>query len=269
MPIAESDGARLRYEVAGSGDAPALLLINSLGCALEMWDPQLTDLSARFRVIRYDARGHGQSSLGNHTELEIEDLARDAVAVLDAAGVERAHWCGLSLGGMTAMRAAVHHAERVATLVLSNTSAYLPPRENWDARIHTALTSGMGALVDTILGRWFTEEFRDRQPEAIGPIRAMLLATSPAGYAACCTAIRDMDQREALSAIRVPTLVIAGARDPATPPEQAEQIQQRIAGARLTVLDAAHLTNVECAPEFTATVLGFLSDPQPQGTADT
>ncbi|HZF25227.1 MAG TPA: 3-oxoadipate enol-lactonase [Steroidobacteraceae bacterium] len=264
MPIAESDGARLRYEVAGPDGAPALLLINSLGCALEMWDPQLGDFSASFRVIRYDARGHGQSTLGNHSQLQIADLARDAVAVLDAAGVKRAHWCGLSLGGMTSMWAAVHHPQRVATLVLSNTSAFLPPRENWDSRIETALNRSMGALVDTILGRWFTEEFRHRHPAAIEPIRAMLLATSAAGYAACCAAIRDMDQRESLGAIRVPALVIAGARDPATPPEHGEQIQQRIAGARLTVLDAAHLSNVECAPEFTAAVLGFLSDPRPE-----
>lgn len=259
MPVAVNEGARLRYEVAGPGEAAPLLLINSLGCDLEMWQPQLTDFAARFRVIRYDARGHGQSSLGHKAELTVADLTRDAVAVLDAAGAERAHWCGLSLGGMTSMWAAVHYPERVAAIVLSNTSAYLPPRENWDARIETARTRGMDALVDTILGRWFTTEFRQQHPEAVQPIRSMLLATSPSGYAACCAAIRDMDQREAIGAIRQPVLVIAGARDPATPPEHAEQILQRIPGARLTVLDAAHLTNVECAPEFTAAVLGFLS----------
>jgi 3-oxoadipate enol-lactonase len=259
VPFAERDGARLRYEVAGSGDVPALLLINSLGCALEMWQPQCADFAARFRLIRYDARGHGQSSLGNKAELTIADLTRDAIAVLEAAGAERAHWCGLSLGGMTAMWAAVHFPERVGAIVLSNTSAYLPPRENWDSRIETARTRGMDALVDTILGRWFTAEFRQQQPQAVQPIRSMLLATSPSGYAACCAAIRDMDQREAIGVIRLPTLVIAGARDPATPPEHAQQILQRISGARLTVLDAAHLTNVECAPEFTAAVLGFLS----------
>jgi 3-oxoadipate enol-lactonase len=267
MPIANSDGARLRYEITGPADGPAILLINSLGCALEMWEPQLADFAARFRVIRYDARGHGQSTLGDKSQLEMADLARDAVAVLEAAGIERAHWCGLSLGGMTSMWAAVHHRERVTTVILSNTSAFLPPRENWDARIETALHQGMSALVDTILGRWFTPEFSQQHPEAIQPIRAMLLATDPRGYAACCTAIRDMDQRESLSAIRVPALVIAGARDPATPPEHGEQIQKRIAGARLTVLDAAHLSNVECAPGFTAAVLGFLSDPRPQEAA--
>ena len=268
MAFVEVDHARLRYDVAGSGDGAPLLLINSLGCALEMWDPQKADFGARFRVISYDARGHGQSSLGGKTQLTIADLTRDAIAVLDAAGVERAHWCGLSLGGMTSMWAAAHHPERVATIVLSNTAAYLPPRENWNARIETALNEGMGALVDTILGRWFTADFLARHPESVQPIRAMLLATDPRGYAACCAAIRDMDQREPIRGIRVPALVIAGARDPATPPEHAEQICERIPGARLTVLDAAHLSNVECAPEFTAAVLGFLSDsrahePQP------
>ena len=267
MPIAESDGARLRYEVSGPADAPALLLINSLGCGLEMWDPQLADFAARFRVIRYDARGHGQSTLGSKPQLEVADLTGDAMSVLEAAGIERAHWCGLSLGGMISTWAAAHYPERVTTVILSNTSAYLPPRENWDSRIETVLSRGMGALVDTILGRWFTAEFSQQHPEAIAPIRAMLLATNPQGYAACCAAIRDMDQRESLGAIRAPALVIAGARDPATPPEHGEQIQKRIAGARLTVLDAAHLSNVECAPAFTAAVLGFLSDPRPQEAA--
>jgi 3-oxoadipate enol-lactonase len=263
MPFVEVDQGRLRYEIAGASDAPPLLLSHSLGCALEMWDPQLADFAARFRTIRYDTRGHGQSSVSAPGELSIERLGRDALAILDALGVERAHWCGLSMGGMVSMWAAANHPERVTSLILSNTSPYVPPRENWDARIDAALKGGMRALVDTILGRWFTEEFRNQHPEAIQPIRAMLLATPPTGYAACCVAIRDMDQRDSLSAIKAPTLVIAGSRDPATPPEHAELISKRISDARLTVLDCAHLSNVECAPEFTAAVLGFLSGSEP------
>ena len=263
MPFVEVDQARLRYDVAGSSDSTPLLLIHSLGCALEMWDPQQADFADRFRVIRYDARGHGKSSLGPARELSVEQLGRDAIAILDALGVEKAHWCGLSLGSMTSMWVAVQHPQRVASLILSSSSAYLPPRETWNSRIETALQRGMGALVDTILGRWFTAEFLQQHPESVQPIRAMLLATDPAGYAACCAAIRDMDQRDSIGAIRAPTLVIAGARDPATPPEHAELIRERIPGARLTVLDAAHLSNVECAPEFTAAVLGFLSGSEP------
>ena len=262
MPFVDVDQARLHYDVEGSGETP-LLLMHSLGCALQMWDPQLEAFAARFRVIRYDTRGHGQSGLGAARELSIEQLGHDAIAILDALGVEKAHWCGLSLGGMTSMWAAVKHPQRVASLVLSNTSAYLPPRENWDSRIETALREGMGALVDTILGRWFTADFVRQHPESVKPIRAMLLATDPAGYAACCAAIRDMDQRDSIGAIRAPALVIAGARDPATPPEHAELIRERIPGARLTVLDAAHLSNVECAPAYTAAVLGFLSGSEP------
>lgn len=260
MPVVAFDDVRLRYVVAGDIDSPPLLLLNSLGCALEMWDPQIDDFAARFHVIRYDVRGHGRSSLGSKAAVSIDELTRDALAVLDAAGIERAHWCGLSLGGMTTMWAATHHPERVAAIVLSNTSAYLPPRENWTARIDTALSQGMSALVDVVIGRWFTAKFREEHPEAVAPIRSMLAETNPAGYAACCAAIRDMDQRESIRDLRVPTLVIAGARDPATPPEHAELIRESIPGARVAVLDAAHLSNVECAPAFTAAVLGFLSD---------
>lgn len=258
MKTVNSEDAQLRCEHSLRPGAPALLLINSLGTSLEMWDDQIADLQQRFEVVRYDARGHGESTAGSRSELTIEDLARDAAAVLDSCGIARAHLCGLSLGGMTAMSLAHQWPDRVLKAVLCNTSPYMPPREAWDTRIATVRAQGMPGLTESILSRWFTDSFRANEPQRVEKVRQMLLATSASGYAACCTAIRDMDLRESIKSIRTTTLVIGGTQDPATPPAHAELIATSIAGARLKLLDAAHLSNIEQASEFTQTLLEFL-----------
>jgi 3-oxoadipate enol-lactonase len=257
MKLLTVDDVEIRYEHAPRPGAPALLLLNSLGTSLEMWDDQAQPLSEHYELIRYDARGHGKSGVGSKQTLTIDDLARDALAVLDACGVARTHLCGLSLGGMTAMHIASRWPDRVLKVVLSNTSPYMPTRETWNTRIQTALGQGMSALVDAILERWFTPEFRAAQPDKVERIRAMLLACDPRGYAACSAAIRDMDQRESIRSITAKTLVIAGTRDPATPLTEAELIARSIADAKLTTLEAAHLSNIERADEYTATLLDF------------
>lgn len=258
MQSIRSQDAQLHFEHAPRPGAPALLLINSLGTSLGMWDDQLPALQDRFEVVRYDARGHGQSTAGHRDQLTIEDLARDALAVLDACGIARAHICGLSLGGMTAMQLALKWPDRVLKAVLCNTSAHMPPRDAWDTRIATVRNEGMAGLTEAVLGRWFTEEFRSANPDRVERIRRMLLETSVDGYVACCTAIRDMDLRESIKTIRTTTLVIGGTRDPATPPANAELIASSIPDARLKLLEAAHLSNIEQADEFTATLLEFL-----------
>lgn len=258
MKSIRSQDAQLHFEHAPRPGAPALLLINSLGTSLGMWDDQMPALQDRFEVVRYDARGHGQSTPGDRDELTLEDLARDALAVLDACGIARAHICGLSLGGMTAMQLALKWPDRVLKTVLCNTSAHMPPRDAWETRIETARREGMAGLTEGVLGRWFTSEFRDAQPERVERVRQMLLTTSVKGYVACCTAIRDMDLREAIKSIRITSLVIGGRQDPATPPENAEFIAGAIPDAKLKLLDAAHLSNIEQADEFTATLLEFL-----------
>lgn len=258
MKTVTVEDAQLRCEHSPRPGAPALLLINSLGCSLEMWDDQLSALQERFEVIRYDVRGHGQSSAGTRTELTMDRLARDALAVLDACGIARAHLCGLSLGGMTAMHIAREWPDRVLKVVLSNTTPYMPPRENWQTRIALVTSQGTAAVTEAVLGRWFTPEFRAAEPEKVDRIRQMLLAASPQGYAACCAAIRDMDQREAIKSITATTLVIGGTKDPGTTPADAELIANSIAGAKLVMLEAAHLSNVERAAEFTAALLEFL-----------
>jgi len=234
-----------------------LVLSNSLGSDLAMWDPQMPALTERFRVLRYDSRGHGQSAVPPGP-YRIEDLGRGLLALLDALGLSRVHYCGLSLGGMVGMWLGVNAPDRVDRLVLCNTSAYLGPPELWNARIEAVRGSGMQAVVPQVLERWLTPSYRARAPEAVEKVRRMLLATPPEGYVACATAIRDMDQRESISAIRAPALVVVGARDPATPPEHGRQIAERVRGAKVVELPAAHLSNVEAADRFTAAVLEFL-----------
>lgn len=259
MQFIASDDARLRYDHTPRQGAPALLFINSLGASLEMWDGQVAAFNDRFECVRYDARGHGESSTGTRTELTLDQLARDALAVLDACGIARAHICGLSLGGMTAMQIAHQWPDRVLKLVLCNTSAHMPPRENWQTRIDAVRANGLSATVEGTLERWLTPAFRQSQPDVVDRVRQMILKANPAGYAACATAIRDMDLRDALSSIRARTLVIAGAQDPATPLPHAELIANGIPDAKLTTLDCAHLSNIECAEEFNAVLLEFLA----------
>jgi 3-oxoadipate enol-lactonase len=259
MKVIASDDAELNYEHALRPGAPALLFINSLGASLQMWDDQTDALNERFESVRFDARGHGKSITGSRDELTLDHLARDAIAVLDACGIARAHVCGISLGGMTAMRIAQQWPDRVLKLVLCNTSAHMPPRENWQARIEGVRAQGMSSVVEGTLSRWFTPEFHEREPARVQRVRQMLLECDPRGYAACAAAIRDMDLRESIGAITARTLVIAGSKDPATPPEHGEHIASKIVGSKLVTLDCAHLSNIERAGEFNATLLEFLA----------
>ncbi len=258
----ERDGYRLHYAVSGRNHAPALLLLHPLGASLEVWAPQLPMLEPYFRVIRYDVRGHGQSELaaGDPAVRGMADYAADAVAVLDAAQAPRAHWCGLSLGGQTAMWAALHHAGRMRRLVLANTGAHLAPPSNWDERIATALSRGMGPLAEAVPARWFTADFRARDPDTVARTVEMVRGTEPRGYAEACAALRDTDLRHELGAIAAPTLVIAGAQDLATPVEYAEFMVECIPGSDLRVLDAAHLSNVEQPEDFGEALVDFLRD---------
>lgn len=264
MKIVKLQDAELRCEHLPRPGAPALLMLNSLGTSLELWDEQAAALAERFELVRYDVRGHGKSSVGARSELTIAQLADDALAVLDACGIARAHLCGLSLGGMTAMHIARHSPDRVLRVMLCNTAPHIAPQQAWQARIDTVLNQGMVALTEGILERWFTPGFRADHADKVDQVRQMLLATDPRGYAACCAAIRDMDLRDDIRSLDAITLVIGGTLDPATPPAQAELIHQSIKSSRLMMLEAAHLSNIERAAEFTATLLDFLA---PETTA--
>jgi 3-oxoadipate enol-lactonase len=224
-----------------------------------MWDDQLEALGERYELVRYDARGHGKSTAGAQPEYTLDQLAQDAIAVLDACGIARTHVCGISLGGMTAMTLALLAPDRVLKLALCNTSTHMPPKDAWQARIDDVLKRGMSAVTEGTLERWFTPAFREAEPAKIDRVRSMLNGADPRGYAACAAAIRDMDLREAIGAITAKTLVIVGAVDPATPPAHAEFIASKIADAKLVTFDCAHLSNIECAAEFNAALLDFLA----------
>ncbi len=248
----------LHHTLEGSPDAPVLVLSNSLGTTLGMWDGQAPALRERFRLLRYDIRGHGKSP-APPGPYAIEDLGRDVVSLLDGLGIERASFCGVSVGGMTGMWLAGEAPERIERLVLICTSVLLGPRELWDDRIATARGQGMDALVDGVLERWLTAPFRSGNPETVEKVANMLRNTDPEGYAGCCAAIRDMDLRDRLPRIKSPTLVVSGAEDPATPPDHGRFIADAIPGARFEIVpDASHLANIEQPDKVTSLILDHL-----------
>jgi 3-oxoadipate enol-lactonase len=226
-------------------DAPVVVLSNSLGSTLAMWDAQAPRLAERFRVVRYDTRGHGRSPVPQGP-YSIDDLADDLLGLLDRLEVDRAHLVGLSLGGMTAMRLAARNPERVDRLAVLCTSALLGPAEAWHDRAATVRAQGTGAVAEAVVGRWYTGEFAARYPDRVAAAEAMVAATPAEGYAGCCEAIAAMDLTGDLSAIAAPTLAIAGADDPATPPEHLERIAAGVKdGSLLVVPRAAHLASDE------------------------
>jgi 3-oxoadipate enol-lactonase len=259
VPYVDVADLRIHYRFDGADDAPVLMLSNSLGTNLAMWDVQIPALTERYRVLRYDSRGHGQSTV-TPGPYSIEQLARDAVALLDALGLARVRFCGLSLGGMVGQWLGANAAQRLFRLVLCNTAAYMGPPDAYNARIDAVNKGGMTGVVDAVLARWYTAQFIAAAPAAIAATREMLLTTPAAGYVASCAAVRDMDQRDAAARIAVPTLVIAGAHDLATPPAAGRFLAERIAGARYVELDAAHMSNVEAQAAFTSALTGFLAD---------
>lgn len=246
--------------VEGARGGTTVVLANSLGTTTRMWDPQVPTLAAGRRVVRYDARGHGRSPVppGPYT---IEQLTDDLLALLDRLDVERAHLVGLYLGAMTAMSLAAERPDRVASLSLLCTSARLGPEQLWIDRAHTARTQGMRVLAPTVVEGWFTARFRAEHPDRAGAMQKMVESIPAEGYAGACAAIQHMDLRERLPSITAPTLVIAGADDPATPPEHGRLIADSIPGSRFEVIEgAAHLANIEDPARVTEVLVGHITD---------
>ena len=258
MPTIQSNGCPIHVEIEGPENKPVLMLSNSLGTTLHMWDPQVAALTRHFRLVRYDRRGHGKSGVPAGP-YNMEMLGRDVLAILDALKIDKVNWCGLSMGGMVGMWLGANAPQRVDRLILSNTSAYMAAKDVWNDRIKTVKEKGLGAIVGGTIERWFTKDFRDREPQKVKWISDMFLATRPEGYIACGEAVRDMDHREILKSIKAPTMIIAGKQDAGTTVEMAELIRKCIPGATMTLFDAAHIANVECAPDYTDAVLGFLT----------
>ena len=241
----------LHHTLEGPERAPVLVFSNSLGTRGEMWDAQASALRDRFRVLRYDTRGHGDSAVppGPYA---VEELAGDVLTLLDRLELERVSFCGLSIGGMTGMWLAVNTPERIERLVICCTAMQLPPTQMWLDRAEQVRREGMGSVIEATMERWFTPDFPKRSPELVGRIREAFLTTDPEGYAGCCEALSRFDMRGRLDAIRAPTLIIAGADDPVGTPERAAAMAEEVVGSRLVVLpDARHLAAVEKADEVT------------------
>ena len=258
MPVIDADGCPIHVEVEGPERAPVLMLSNSLGTTLAMWDAQVKPFTQHFRLVRYDRRGHGKSGVpkGPYT---MERLGRDVIAVLDGLGIKKINWCGLSMGGMVGQWIGANAPDRVERMVLTNTSSYFPDKSGWNERLKMVEQKGTAEFAPANMARWFTPGFLQRSPEVVAPIQAMFAATPLEGFLASGAAIRDMDHRALLPKITAPTLVIAGRHDGATPPEANEYISQNIPGAQYMTLDAAHLSSVEQPEAYTDAVLSFLT----------
>lgn len=257
MPVLHTKNGTFHYELAGPSSAPVLLFSNSLGTDLSMWDTQAQTLAQEFRVLRYDGRGQGQSVIapGHYA---IEALADDVLTLLEKLEIKKIRFCGLSMGGMVGMSLAMRAPERIEKLILCNTAPKIGTLAIWDARITAVRTGGMAAVVEGILERWFTPDFRKASSSSIEKTRDMLLRSPVQGYIACCAAVRDMDARDAIAAISVPTLIISGAHDPVTTPHDGRCMTEKIGGSVYKELPAAHLSNIEAAEAFTMEVLRFL-----------
>jgi|WetSurMetagenome_2_1015567.scaffolds.fasta_scaffold09690_2 3-oxoadipate enol-lactonase len=264
-----ANGISIHYTLNGPASAPVVTLSHSLATNLSMWEPQAAALAVRYRVLRYDTRGHGgtDAPAGPYS---LDQLADDAVALLRGLGIERTHFVGLSMGGMIGQILALSHPEMLRSLILCDTSSRVPPeaRPMWEERIRTTEQQGMAPHVDPTVARWFTAPFVTGHPEVIEPVRTMIRQTPPQGYIGCGHAIKMLDLTDRLHGITTPTLVIVGEDDPGTPVAAARTIHERIAGSELVVLkSASHLSNLEQAEAFNRAMTAFLAahDHRPRG----
>ncbi len=256
MPTAELQEACLHYEMGGPPTGPVVVLVNSLGSDLHMWDKVLPYLDQHFRVLRYDARGHGLSTTPP-TPYSIEQLGTDLLALLEKTSVETVHFCGLSLGGLVGLWLSIHAPQKIVSLVLANTGARIGTREGWDERIAAVQSHGLAPIAQSALGRWFTPGYRLEHPDEMNQICNMIERTSPEGYIGCCGVLRDTDLRSELSAIEIPCLVVTGSDDPATPPQDGHALHARLRNSTYLELQASHLSAWERSADFAGAILHF------------
>jgi 3-oxoadipate enol-lactonase len=257
MAYTQINGARFHYQLDGPAGAPVVVLANSLGTNLAMWDAQIPALEQKFQVLRYDSRGHGLSDVttGPYT---IAGLAQDVVGLLDALQTPTAHYCGLSVGGLIGQWLGINASKRFKSLTLCNTAARIGTTDGWNLRRAAVCESGIAPIANGVVSRWFTEDFAKREPTWVEAARQMLLHTPPEGYVATCAALRDEDLREQVSRVTLPTLVISGAHDAATTPADGRFLAEKISSAEYLELNAAHLSNIEAVVPFTVALLKFL-----------
>lgn len=258
MTFVQVDDVRLHVRTDGDPAHPCVVLSNSLGTDLTMWDAQAAALARDLYVVRYDTRGHGRSGLGT-APVTLERLGRDVVGLLDLLSIPRAHFCGISMGGLTGQWLGIHAPRRLDRLVLANTAARIGAGDAWRARAAQVRADGLAAVADGAAARWFTPGFIAREPHVVGRMIGRLREQDPEGYAACCEALADADLRDAVDTIAVPTLIVAGDADPVTTVADAAWMRDRIPGAEVVALRASHISSVEAATQFTHALAAFLA----------
>jgi 3-oxoadipate enol-lactonase len=254
-------GETFNVLVEGDESKENLILSHPMGTNLHLFDRQIPPLAQHFRIIRYDSRGHG-ASVANQGPYSVEGFGRDALAIMDALGIAKAHWLGLSLGSIVGLWLLVHTRDRIGLAVLAGASAQIPGTDLWNSRIRLARDSGMNGVAMATAERWFTKAFRDANPEKVEAVMEMIRTTPLHGYLAACAAVRDMDQREAIRGISHKVLVIGGRHDLSTPPGMGALVASSIEGAKFITLEAPHLSNVEDEVNFTNAVVDFLTAPE-------
>ncbi|EJW11340.1 Beta-ketoadipate enol-lactone hydrolase [Rhodovulum sp. PH10] len=257
MPIADVNGVALSYTVDGAADRPVLLFSNSLGTSADMWAWQLPALLPHFRIVRYDTRGHGRSAVPEG-DYDFDLLAQDAEALLTHLGVRKAHVCGLSMGGPTAMRLALRRPDLVDRLVLCNTAARIGSAQGWSDRIAAVAARGLATMAPELVERWVSDGFREKSPALAWMLVDMLRRTPDAGYVRNCAALRDGDLTAEVPSISAPTLVISGSLDAATTTAQAAELAARLPNARHIDLVSSHISNWEQPEAFSNALLQFL-----------
>jgi 3-oxoadipate enol-lactonase len=258
MPFADLKDVRIHYELSGREGAPALVFSNSLGTNLGMWDSQDVEMGKKFRIVRYDKRGHGQSS-APPGPYSIETLGRDVIALLDFLHLDRVNFCGLSIGGQTGLWLGVNAPESLHKLIVCNTAAKLGTQETWKRRMDAVRSGGMKPVAQAVIERWFTPGFREKEPAEVARIQRMLESTNIEGYLGCCAAVRDFDYRERLGEIRGDTLVISGTHDLSAPASDGRWAAAQIPCAKYVEMNAAHLSNIEERDRFTMEIDKFLA----------
>ena len=258
MPFADLANVRLHYALSGDNSRPPLILSNSLGTNFSMWDAQAPIFEKSFRLLRYDVRGHGQSSVPP-APYSVPELAADVLSLADFLRIERFHFCGLSVGGMIGMSIALQSPARLRKLVLCSTAPKIGTLESWNTRIETVRTQGMKEIARTTPARWFTPDFQSRAPEAVAATLRIVESLNPEGYVGGCCAVRDFDACTTVSGIRVPTLVLSGTHDPAATPSDGRFLADRIPGACYAELNASHISCIEDSTRFTTEVMSFLA----------
>lgn len=249
-----------RIDLQGPEGAPVLVFSNSLGTSFEMWDAQARAFSSQYRVLRYDTRGHG-GSVANAGPYRFDQLGSDVLAILDALQIAQAHFCGISMGGLTGLWLGVNAAARMRSITVANSAAKIGAEAAWKdraAQVRAHGAAAMQALADSSPGRWFTEGFIAAQPAVVQQAQSWIAATNPEGYASCCEALAQEDLRAAIAGITVPTLLIGGSADPVTTVTDAQTMHAAIPGSEFAAVPASHLSNLEAPQAFDQVLAAFL-----------